>query len=545
MSVVGIKFDGEERVSERLVDLVLNATPDERTKIYLSLNDDEKYALSVILDAEITNPWARFENDPVGFVEEGLGETLWSKQREILESIRDNKRTTVPACHAPGKSHLAARAVAWWIAVHPPGTAIAITTATTFKQVRNIMWAQIRRVHMAHNLPGEILTTEWKMDDTVVAYGFRPADNNEAAVQGIHAPHLLVVVDEAGGLSDKIGSALEALMTGGHTRLLVLGNPPTDQEQTWFERICNSPIYESIPIGAYDTPNFTGEETGLCRSCPAHVEAHTVATHLVDQSWVDDVISEFGEDSPFVEARVNARFPQTGTGKVIPYHWAELSTNNEDYLESAVIRLGVDIASDGGDEFVIAKADGYKVSLVHRSSGKANANAVDVAGVVIAEIERAVAEHKTRNVSDMVRVKIDTIGVGWGVVSLLDRWVKERGLRAIVVGVNVAERPKDQAKFKNQRAEMWWNTRAMLQPKDEKQEIRLDVDRPVLAQLAGPTFKSDSSGRIQIESKADMKKRGVHSPDRAEAILLALYENKTVHAPISPLSFTQSNPWTV
>jgi hypothetical protein len=260
---------------------------------------------------------------------------------------------------------------------------------------------------------------------------------------------------------------------------------------------------------------------------------------------VDDVISEFGEDSPFVEARVNARFPQTGTGKVIPYHWAEQATQNEDYLESAVIRLGVDIASDGGDEFVIAKADGYKVSIVHRSSGKANANAVDVAGVIIGEIEKSVAEHKTRNVSDMVRVKIDTIGVGWGVVSLLDRWVKERQLRAIVIGVNVAERPKDQTKFKNQRAEMWWNTRSMLQPKEEKQEIRLDVDRPVLAQLAGPTFKSDSSGRILIESKVDMKKRGVHSPDRAEAILLALYENKTVHEPISPLSFTQSNPWTL
>jgi hypothetical protein len=77
---------------------------------------------------------------------------------------------------------------------------------------------------------------------------------------------------------------------------------------------------------------------------------------------------------------------------------------------------------------------------------------------------------------------------------------------------------KDQAKFKNQRAEMWWNTRTMLQPKEEKQEIRLDVDRPVLAQLAGPvTFKSDSSGRSSalIESKVDMKKRGVHSPESA------------------------------
>jgi hypothetical protein len=58
-------------MGERLVDLVLNATPEERAKIYLSLNDDEKYALSVILDAEITNPWARYEHDPVGFVEDG------------------------------------------------------------------------------------------------------------------------------------------------------------------------------------------------------------------------------------------------------------------------------------------------------------------------------------------------------------------------------------------------------------------------------------------------------------------------------------------
>jgi hypothetical protein len=71
-------------MGERLVDLVLNATPEERTKIYLSLNDDEKYALSIILDAEIDNPWARWENDPIGFIQDGLGESLWSKQRDIL-----------------------------------------------------------------------------------------------------------------------------------------------------------------------------------------------------------------------------------------------------------------------------------------------------------------------------------------------------------------------------------------------------------------------------------------------------------------------------
>lgn len=530
-------------MNERLVDRVLTATPEERAAIYFSLTDDEKYALGAILDAEIDNPWARWETDPVGFIEDGLGETLWSKQKEILQSLVENKRTTVPACHAPGKSHLAARAVAWWMSVHPPGTAIAITTASTFKQVRNIMWAQIRKVHIAHDLPGEILTTEWKMDGTVVGYGFRPADNNEAAVQGIHAPHLLIVVDEAGGISDKIGSALEALMTGGHTRLLVLGNPPTDQEQTWFERICHSPIYTSIPISAYDTPNFTGEHTGLCKSCPPHVAEHEVSTHLVDETWVQDVVGEFGEDSPFVEARVFARFPQASTGKVIPFTWAEAATSNEEPLDSNVIRLGVDIASDGGDEFVIALADGYKVSIVHRSSGKANANAVDVAGVILEHINNAVALHDERGIRERVRVKIDTIGVGWGVVSLLKRWQTEQIHKAEIIGVNVAERPKDTTKFKNQRAEMWWNARSLLQPRDGKQDVLLDVDRQVLAQLAGPGYKSDSSGRIQIEAKADMKKRGVHSPDRAEAILLALYENKNVIPPIAPISLGQSNQW--
>ena len=532
-------------MSERVLDKLLSASKEEQATLIAMLTEEERHALSVILDAEISNPWARWQTDPVGFVEIGLGETLWSKQEEILRSLIENKRTVVPACHAPGKSHLAARAVAWWLSSHPVGTAMAITTATTFKQVRNIMWANIRRVHMKNGLPGEILTTEWKMDGTVVGYGFRPADNNEAAFQGIHAPNLLIVVDEAGGISDQIGTALEALMTGGNTRLLVLGNPPTDQEQTWFERICSSPLYTIIPISAYDTPNFTGESTGMCKSCPEFLEPHEVSTHLVDETWVQDVKTEFGEDSPFVEARVYARFPKASSNKVIPFAWAEQASSNDEPIESNVIRLGVDIASDGGDEFVIAKADGYKVSLIHRSSGKQNSNAVDVAGVVMNHINTALEEHENRGIKDRLRVKIDTIGVGWGVVSMLDKWVKERQLKADIIGVNVAERPKDQGKFKNQRAEMWWNARTLLQPKDEKQELRLDVDRNTLAQLAGPTFKSDSSGRILIESKADMKKRGVHSPDRAEAILLALYENKVIQQVVAPISISQANPWVV
>jgi hypothetical protein len=533
----------------RIIDRILQATPEERFAIYASMTPEELYSINLMLDAEIDNPWALYEDDPVGFVTKGLGESLWSRQREIMESLKVNKRTVVPACHAPGKSHLAARAVAWWISVHPPGTAIAVTTATTHRQVRNILWPHIRRLAANHDLPGEVLTVQWKIDNTVVSYGFSPAAHDETAVQGIHAPHLLVVVDEAGGVGDLIGGALEALMTGGHTRLLVLGNPPTDAEDTWFERICSSDLYNVIPISAYDTPNFTGEETDWCRSCPPHVEPHRVAYHLVDQTWVEDVVNEFGDDSPFVEARVHAKFPRATANKVIPFTWCEKAAENDDPTESNLIRLGIDIASDGGDEFVIAKSDGFTAEITHRSSGQVNQNAVDVAAVALSHINAACDEQAKRPGNKRVRVKIDVLGVGWGVVSLLQRWGEEGKHAAEIVAVNVAERAIDGEKFMNKRAEMWWNGRTLLQPRKdadgmERIEARINVDRKVMAQLSAPTFGSDGAGRVQIEKKTAMKRRGVSSPDRAEAILLAWYEPEGAEPPVvAPIGLSSGSAW--
>jgi hypothetical protein len=530
------------------LEAILSSNPNERAAIYANLDDDERKYINRLLDGYINNKYLIFEDDPVGFIEKGLGETLWTKQKEIVESVRDNKRTAVPACHAPGKSHIAARMIAWWIAVHPVGTAQVVTTATTFRQVKNILWPHIRKLVKKSDIGGEVNQVEWKIDGELVAFGFSPADTDETAVQGIHAPHLLVVVDEAGGLSQTLGVALESLMTGGHTRLLLLGNPPTDNEDSWFERACNSDLYNVIPIGAYDTPNFTGEVSGVCRSCPPSVADHQVATHLVDEEWVQDVINEFGEESAFVEARVHARFPRMSSNRTIPYGWLEGCIDNEDHIQDNKIRLGVDVAADGGDEFVIAWADGFIGTVRHRSSGKTNANPVDVAGMVLEQIRLAEQVHKERQIKEPVMVKVDSIGVGWGVTGILKRWRDEQMHSATIIGVNVSERAKEAGKFHNQRAEMWWNMRTLVQPQVAdgvvKHSIRLDVDTKTLAQLSGPTYKSDSSGRIVIEAKKDMKRRGMHSPDRAEAVLLAFYNPPGSHVgEITFGSITQSNEW--
>ena len=129
----------------------------------------------------------------------------------------------------------------------------------------------------------------------------------------------------------------------------------------------------------------------------------------------------------------------------------------------------------------------------------------------------------------------------------METWKTERRHRAEIIRVNVAERSGSPQQFANQRAEMWWNTRTLLQPDSEgRQEVRLDIDRKTSAQLSVPRYGSDSSGRIAIEKKEAMRKRGVPSPDRAEAILLALYEQPRGRVPVAaPTGIEQANPWQI
>ena len=569
----------------RLVAFLRDATPSRRREWLAGLSPDERAAVALMVERIAADPWSQYREDPIGFVERGLCETLWSKQREILLSVRDNKRTAVPACHAPGKSHLAARIVAWWTMTNPIGTSQVVTTATTFRQVRNILWSHIRTLHAKHQLDGDCLTTEWKRNNSVVAFGFAPAQYNETALQGIHAPNLLIVVDEAGGISDAIGTAIEALMTGEHTRLLLLGNPPTDTNNSWFERACNSHLYNTIRISAYDTPNFTGEPTGRCTTCPPTVKTHDIATHLVDKQWVADIISELGEQSAFAQARIHANFVQNTTNRIIPTTWIEEALKNDHPAPNPNIRLGVDIASDGGDEFVIARIDGYHARIVHTSSGDANANAVTVAQTVLRHIHDAEATlHNTRygrhpqwspdhpertttgsseqvfaprgggsersdatgGLPGIVTVKVDAIGLGWGVVSLLELWGREGLHGARVVGVNVAERASDAGRFRNVRAEMWWNLRVLLEPDARGGQVvsLAGLDVRSVGQLGLGEFVSDSSGRLKVVSKGELRGRGLGSPDRAEALLLGFYEPSVWVVPVvAPVSVGQVNPW--
>src|SRR6516164_5860779 len=155
----------------------------------------------------------QYHDRPVEFVNEVVGDFIWSKQREIMEAVSVHRKVAVASAHGIGKSFLAARVVAWFIATSPPGMAKAITTAPTGQQVTGILWQEIHSAHTRGHLGGRMSRTEWWQGPYQVAIGRKPADYSPTAFQGYHAERLLVVIDEACGVPGNIWTAADSLAT--------------------------------------------------------------------------------------------------------------------------------------------------------------------------------------------------------------------------------------------------------------------------------------------------------------------------------------------
>src|SRR5688500_14811371 len=100
---------------------------------------------AAITDAfdDLTKEKINYAADPVRWANERGKVHLWSKQQEIVESVRDNRRTAVHACHSVGKSFVAAVTACWWIDSHPPGEAFILSSAPTAALVRAVLWRGI------------------------------------------------------------------------------------------------------------------------------------------------------------------------------------------------------------------------------------------------------------------------------------------------------------------------------------------------------------------------------------------------------------------
>lgn len=433
--------------------------------------------------------------DPAGFISDTLGEHIWSKQRQIAEAVRDHRKVAAPSCHEAGKSWLAARIVAWWLTVHKPGEAFAVTTAPTAPQVRAILWREINRAHRKGRLPGRTNQTEWWLNDEIVAFGRKPADYDPDAFQGIHARFVLVVLDEACGIPEALWTAAASLVANKNGRMLAIGNP--DDPGSYFAKVCQPDSgWYVVPIDAFETPNFTGEAV-----------PDALRELLVSPIYEQEMRAEFGEEGATYLSKVRGRFASDNPSGVVPLSWVRQCQNVdlETYTSEQLlpVELGVDVGA-GGDETVIRERCGVRAGRTWRYK---TPDSTQASGYVVQAIRETGA----------TRVKVDSIGVGWGIVGRLNELSSEHG--AEVVGVNVGEGSAEPKRFPKLRDQLWWGIARELSR--TKAWDLSEVDEATVAQLIAPTWKPDSSGRHQIEPKRETKARIRRSPDDADALILA------------------------
>ncbi|MDP9269655.1 MAG: hypothetical protein M3P14_01525 [Chloroflexota bacterium] len=450
--------------------------------------------------------------DPVAWVRERLGEHLWSAQREIAYAVRDHRRVAVRSAQDVGKSRIASRLACWWIDTHPVGEAFVVTTAPTFKQVQAVLWREMRSAHAAATLPGVMSETEWKIGGRLVAFGRKPADYDPDAFQGIHTRYVLVIMDEACGIPESLWTAAETLMANEGSRILAIGNP--DDPMSSFATACAPGSgWHSIRIDGYASPNFTDE--------PVPSELREL---LLSRTWVAERKRSWGEDSPLFISKVRGEFPEDAEDALIPLTWiraaqARFDPEPAEPSDEPTI-LGVDIARYGSDETVIVARHGDRAWIVARYRHQ---DTMATTGRVV----RAIQDLGARE------ALVDVIGIGSGVV---DRLAEQH---QPVTGLNAGAAARSKRKFANARAEWCWGVRDRM----EKGQIAIQPDDELAAQLAALRYTFDSSGRIQIESKEDMRSRGIASPDIADALMLAFSARETPSFNITIPNMWRASYW--
>lgn len=432
--------------------------------------------------------------DPVLCASGVLKSSLWPRQQEILRSVSTHRKTAVKACHASGKTYVAAVATLCWLITHPNG--IVVTTAPTWMQVERVLWGEIHAAvnRAAYAFPRPSAT---KLELGPNRYAIGLSTNEGVRFQGFHGD-VLIIIDEAPGVLPEIYEAIAGITAGGDVRILALGNPV----------IASGPFYEVftekreswnlITISAFDTPNLAGLTPETLLQLPDHELDLNPYPYLTTRRWVKEKYLEWGRGHPLWESRVVGNFPKQSEDALISLDWleqAKLRTEGDGDLYA-----GIDVAGPGEDETVLCVRRGPKIILLRAWANR------DPRGEVVA----ALLPYK----GSLKGVNIDSAGIGF----YMAQHLKDSGLP--VNEINVGERPKDSEKFFNRKAEVYWAFRM----RAEVGDVAGLTDERAIAQLVGVRYSHNSRGQVVIESKDDARKRGVKSPDRAEAIILAFAE---------------------
>jgi phage terminase large subunit len=506
-------------------------------------------------------PASKYRDDPVGFARDILGVDPWSKQIEILEALRDHARLAVRSGHKVSKSHSMAIAALWFVSSWPD--ARVVMTSTTSRQVDAILWLELSKlvarggrclvckaeyqsmldtgVHQLdadERIPkpcphsslilqpgdelGRLAKTGLKTADFRDISGFTA--KQAEGVAGISGKNLLYLVDEASGVPDEIFEAIEGNRAGG-ARIGLFSNP-TRTDGEFFEAFHKkAELYHCIRVSSADTPNV--------------VEGRVVIPGLAEREWIEEKKREWGETSPQYKVRVEGEFPVGEDGRIFTLQ-AILDAERrwEDAEADGRLNVGFDPSGEAGtgDEMALCPRRGMRALRIDVHRGLDEYAALLTLLELLAEL---------RNEGEIPAVKVDAEGdvgaktlramreyeAGCEPGSKLREFLDEHPAHPLrnfigagkvlfdIVVVRASERSRANKSFHRLRDRLCgeladWIRAGGAIPED----VKLSAELHVLV------WSKVDDGPLQLLSKLEIRKILGRSPDRYDALALAVWE---------------------
>lgn len=475
---------------------------------------------------------AGFSSDPLGFVlfsfpwgEPGelanaTGPEPW--QEELLIDLGKGVidlataiRLATTSGHGIGKSALVSWLILWGMSTYED--TVGVVTANTETQLKTKTWAQLAkwfRLFIGKEFFGMTATKLYSLDpdhENTWRLDMVPwSVNNTEAFAGLHnkGKRILLIFDEASAIPDLIWEVAEGALTDSDTQIIwaVFGNPTKNKGR----------FRDCFPGGKF-----------AHRWNHRAVDSRQVS--LTDKSQIAEWIADYGEDSDFVRVRVRGVFPRVDATSFISFEIATEATQRTPLPTGAPIIIGVDVGRFGDDPTVIYPRQG-RDAVTRPPEVLHQADTMLTAAKVAAMYLRLHA----------AMVMVDSGGVGGGVVDRL------RQLRIPVMEVDFGSGPEggdpnDGTKYANKRAEIWGRMRDWLKVGAIPPKIH-GLDLTLVDELTGPSYGMNNAEAIQLESKKEMRKRGVPSPNVADALACTFAFTVEIMSPRDAVQLQQVTP---
>lgn len=460
------------------------------------------------METELIEALDFYYDHPAEFLEDMLDMECDNWQTMVAADVANAPKVAVKSGQGVGKTALEAGLIIWFLVCRPYSKVIA--TAPTMQQLYDVLWAEIAKWLDTSKVKQLLTWTKTKVymnGDSERWFATAKTATKPENMQGFHEDHMMIVVDEASGVSDPIMEAILGTLTGADNKLLLMGNP---------NRI------EGVFFDAFnkDRDKF---------------KTHTVSSRDSKRTSKDNIEmleSKYGKDSDVCRVRIDGQFPKGALDSFISLETVELACSSLNKLEQAdvdaaqILHVGVDVARFGDDKTVITPRISTKVFEFRKYVKKST---METAGNVLMCCKEYMK--KFPQLKNCI-VKVDDSGVGGGVTDRLKEVIKVERLPIKVIPVNNGESATDDYYF-NLGGQLWGQVKELLEVnfsnnmQGKAVEIELPNDSEMIKQLSVRKYHMTSKGKIQLESKDDMKKRGLGSPDVADSLALCLYEPNT------------------